>query len=80
VADRLVNAGYKPGTVTNAPRARQLSFVLYAPGERPAAVAIAARERIARLAPLSAGVRALVGRDADVVVIVGMLDAIRHRP
>jgi LytR cell envelope-related transcriptional attenuator len=40
-AERLVRAGYTPGTVTNEPPSRQLSLVLYAPGARPAAVAIA---------------------------------------
>ena len=77
-ADRLVRAGYTPGTVTNARRPRRLSLVLYAPGARPAALAIARRERIARVAPLNAAVRAQVGGTADVVVIIGLLDAQRR--
>lgn len=77
-ADRLVQAGYKAG-VTNAPRSRRLSFVLYAPGARTAAVAIARQERIARVEAVRAAVRTEVGGDADVVVVIGTRDA-RRRP
>src|SRR4051812_44238663 len=82
-AARLVEAGYRPVEVANAPSVRRRSAVMYAPhaGTRAilTAVAIARRERIARVVPLTAALRRVAGGDADVVVLLGT-DRAGHRP
>jgi hypothetical protein len=73
VASRLQNVGFKIGNVTNAAdQSRTATHVAYAPGRRREAqqVATAIGVRTA-LQPLTAGVRAVAGRDALVVVLVG---------
>jgi hypothetical protein len=72
-ADRLSAAGYRIGVVTDDAVTNTLgrSAVLYAPGRRTAAAAVAARLGIARVAPLDAGTAGTVA-GAGVVVRIGI--------
>jgi hypothetical protein len=71
-ADRLVRAGYRIGVVSSTPgppRAR--SVVLYNPGSRAAALALAKRLRIARVDRLTVAIRHSVADKSTVVVVLG---------
>jgi hypothetical protein len=70
-ADRLFRAGYRVGVVTNAPGpSRARSVVLYKPGSRAAAVALAIRLRVPRVGPVTPGIRGSVADHATVVFVV----------
>lgn len=73
VANRLQNVGFKIGTVTNAAdQSRTATYVAYAPGGRGEAQLVATKLGVrAALQPLTAALRAVAGRDALVVVLVG---------
>jgi hypothetical protein len=71
-ADRLVRAGYRIGVVSSTPgppRAR--SVVLYKPGSRAAALALAKRLRIARVDLVTLAIRRSVADKSTVVVVLG---------
>jgi hypothetical protein len=73
---RLIAGGYAMSVFANLPGSvRERSVVYYAPGSRPAAVAIAAREHVARVAPLTPAIRR-IALGADVAVVIGA----DHRP
>ncbi len=70
-AARLTGAGYRVGVVANHPSGRLArSSVRYARGQRTAAVALAARERIRRVLPLTGALRRQLG-GVDVVIVLG---------
>jgi hypothetical protein len=74
VANRLTNAKYKIGTVTNAAtQDRSATLVEFAPGHRAEAdsVAKAIDVRSDSIQPLSAGSKTIAGSQATVVVTVG---------
>lgn len=73
-ADKLLDAGFREGTVTNDPNAqnRAISEVYYEPGAREAARAAAARLGIARehVVPMTQNARVVADR-ATVAVLIG---------
>ena len=70
-AARLTGAGYRVGVVANHPSGRLArSSVRYGRGQRTAAVALAARERIRRVLPLTGALRRQLG-GVDVVIVLG---------
>jgi hypothetical protein len=72
-ASRLTAAGFAQGTVANDSRTRARTAVLYAPGNRRAALAVAkvVKVRQGAVRAMDPRTRALVGADAEVVVVVG---------
>jgi hypothetical protein len=71
IADRLEQAGFQRGNVTNfTEQARNESVVLYAPGNQREARAVANRLKINQIERIDAGTQVLAG-NASVVVVVG---------
>ena len=68
---RLTGAGYRVGVVADHRSGRLArSSVRYGRGQRTAAVALAARERIRRVLPLTGALRRQLG-GVDVVIVLG---------
>jgi hypothetical protein len=81
VATALQRDGWDIGTVTNGPdQSLKSSRVDFAPGHSEAASLVAKRLGIPNVLPVSEELRAVAGRSADVVVIVGERGAARTLP
>jgi hypothetical protein len=71
-AKELADRGWRIGRVTNAPdQALKSSCVEFNPGHSQAATMISKDLGIHNVVPPAADVRAVAGRDADVIVLVG---------
>jgi hypothetical protein len=70
VADELEAAGYRRGNVTNASEQKAESVVLYAPGARADAQAVARELDISQIESADARSRSLAG-DSTVILLVG---------
>jgi hypothetical protein len=74
VADKVAKAGYKKGTVTNAPdQQRAATQVYYEPGQKAAALQVARTIDVGKdaVVPIDDVTSATAGSDASVVVVVG---------
>jgi hypothetical protein len=72
-ANKLTDAGFAPGLVSNDPKLRAATSVFYVPGNRNAAVEVAKIVSVKQDAvrAVDPRTRSLIGADAKVVVTVG---------
>jgi hypothetical protein len=72
VADNLVRAGFKKGSVTNATNQQSVETVVdYTPGYKRAAQEVAKVLGVSKVQSIDADTQAVAGADAMVVVVVG---------